>query len=208
MQPRKEQLDVMLDIDGVIANFEGYFCRQFGSNNRHLVSLYERYPGKETEIDNFVNNKATYYMLTPEFVGMDIAKWLMQRVTAYGVRRNRARVTIVTSRPLRTAEVTKNWLKAEKVPYHKLEFARNKVAWAVEHKPDIVVDDIIDVCEGAALKVPGLFPVLVAHPWNETPFIPRIHDLSGFQQVYQQVALEKLLDDYGGTGLAEDISGA
>lgn len=205
MNNRKEQLEIALDIDGVIADFEGYACHTFGNKNRHLSSLYERYPGKETEIDNFLNNRATYYMLTPEPVGIQIAHWLMQRVNAYGHRQNRAQVTLLTSRPFRVYDVTKNWLKAEKVPYHKLEFSRTKVKWLEEHRPDIVVDDIIEVCEGAALKVPGITPVLISHPWNETPFIPRIHSLAAFQSIYQQVALEKLLDDFGGIGMAEDI---
>lgn len=205
MNIRKEQLDVVLDIDGFLADFEGYFCHTFGYKNRHMANLHDRYPDKTTEIENFVNTRSTYYMLAPDLAGVEIAKWLMQRVSAYGRRQNRAKVTILTSRPLRTFDVTKNWLKAEKIPYHKLEFSRTKVKWLEEHKPDIVVDDIIEVCEGAALKVPGITPVLFSHPWNETPFIARIHSLSAFQSIYQQVALEKLLDDFGGIGMAEDI---
>lgn len=207
MNQRKEQLEVVLDIDGVIADFEGLFCHRFGNRNRHLVSLTARYPDREQDIKNFVDDRSTYFTLLPLPIGIEIAKWLVQRVNAYGRRQSRANVTILTSRPFRTYEVTKKWLKQEGVPYHNMEFARNKADWMESRKPDICVDDIIDVCEGAALKVPGITPVLVEHPWNETPFFPRIQNLSQFQRIFQQVALEKLLDDSGGVWLAENLSG-
>lgn len=208
MKPRKEQLDVFLDIDGVLADFEVYFCHRFGSERRWVVRLQDRYPERAKEITNFIQDKATYYMLEPLEVGVNIAKWLTKRVNAYGVRRSRANVTILTSRPLRTFDVTKNWLKQEQIPYHAIEFAHDKVAFIKARQPDIIVDDIIDVCAGAKIELPDVTPVLVKHPYNDTPFFPRITLLSQFQHIYQQVAYEKLLDDIGGVGVAEDISGS
>ncbi len=206
MNKRKEQLDVVLDIDGVIADFEGFFCHRFGWDNRHMVNLQERYPERAGEIMGFIEDRATYHMLMPEKTGIQIAKWLMQRVNVYGRRSNRAKVTLLTSRPFRTYEITKKWLKSENVPYHQLEFSHNKGAWMQARQPDIIVDDIIDICEGAALTVPGVTPILMAHDWNEdSTFIPRITTLSQFQRIYQKVALEKLLDDIDGVGVAEDI---
>ncbi len=204
MNKRKEKLDVVLDIDGVIADFEDFYCHRFGYENRHLVNLEERHPKKAKEIAAFTNDKATYYMLLPEPVGIEIARWLMERVTAYGYRSNRANVTVLTSRPFRTYEVTKGWLKRENVPYHQLEFSHDKVAWMKEHKPDIIVDDLAEICESALRSVPDLTAVLVAHKWNEqgSTFIPRITTLKQFQRIYEEVALEKLLEDSGGIGVA------
>ena len=113
MNRRKSQLDVVLDIDGFLADFDGYFCHSFGTANRHMERLQDRYPEREQEITDFIADRSTYFMLEAIPVGVSIAKWLMQRVIVYGERRNRANVTVLTSRSLRTYEVTRKWLKDE-----------------------------------------------------------------------------------------------
>ncbi len=203
MNKRKMKLDVTMDIDGVIADFEDFYCHRFGEENRHLVNLVKRHPHKAKEIEAFIDDRSTYMMLLPEAVGIDICRWLMERVTAYGEHTNRANVTLLTSRPNKTYDVTKKWLKMENVPYHQLEFTDNKVMWMKEHQPDIIVDDLIEICQGALWTVPDLTAVLVAHKWNEdTPFIPRIRTLKEFQRIYKEVALAKLFEDSGGIGVA------
>lgn len=203
MKHRKERLDVVLDIDGVIADFEGGFCDVFGYDRRHLVRLQDRYPEHRGSIDNYIHDRSSYRHLTIEPVGVEIAKWLMTRVYRFDVRQTRAYVHIVSARPLNFDVLTREWLAYNHVPHHDLTITPNKESYIAHLKPDIMVDDIIGVCETVQKAVPDVQPVLVAHPWNEdTAFIPRITTLNQFQEIYQKVAGEKLLTDTGGTGLA------
>lgn len=190
---RKEKLTVVLDIDGVMADFELEFCLHFGSRRRHLVELEHRYPERKAEIENFVADRMTYKDLLPIPVGIEIAQWLPTQ---------RAIVHVVSSRPPNSVEITRKWLAQHKVSYESLKIDRNKGAVIKGLSPDIIVDDIIGVCTYAHLNIPGVTPVLVRQPWNEIVFFPRITTLAQFQRIFFKVSDEKLLTDFGGTELA------
>lgn len=190
---RKEKLTVVLDIDGVMADFELEFCLQFGNKNRHYSDLEKRYPEKRAEIQNFVADRRIYRDLLTIPVGIEIAKWLATQ---------RAVVHIVSARPPNSKEVTRKWLAQYEVPYETLTISRDKGKIIKDLSPDIVVDDIIGVCTFAHLNIPGVTPVLVRQPWNEIIFFPRIARLEQFQRIFNKVADEKLSTDYEGVELA------
>lgn len=190
----KHKLTVVLDIDGVIADFETEFCMQFGDKSRHLVNLEHRYPEQKDSIQNFVGDRNTYRYLLPIPVGCLIADWLTTQ---------RAIVHVVSSRPVNSYEITKKWLSDKGVVYNgELIISRNKSKQIEQLKPDIIVDDIIKVCTQAYFDIPDVHPILIAHPWNDTVFFPRITRLEQFQRLFKRVADEKLLTDSDGVELA------
>lgn len=169
--------EVVVDIDGVLADFEGAFCEKFGTASRHLVGLEKRYPDQKDKITKFVRSPDTYKYLGTLQVGLDIVKWLNQ---------HGAIVHIVSSRPTGTYDLTKNWLLHNHVLYTSLTVKSDKIAKIKALQPALVVDDIISVVEECYQKasIPG---ILVAHPWNETPFFPRVDNIHEFEVVYTRL---------------------
>lgn len=190
----KHRLTVVLDIDGVMADVETEFCMMFGDKNRHIVRFEHRYPEQRGHIENWMADRTTYRGLLPIPVGIEIAKWL---ATTSSV------VHVVTARPLNSKKITEEWLAKQEVPYHDLAVVSHNKSEVIKLlMPDIIVDDIIGVCTQAYNDVPEVHPILVAHPWNDTVFFPRITKLSQFQRIFQRVANEKLLTDIEGVELA------
>lgn len=168
--------EVVLDIDGVLADFEGYFCETFGDAHRNLVGLQQRYPDQKDKIVRFVNCPDTYRYLDALEVGLDIAQWL----SFEGVS-----IHIVTSRPVGTHLVTQEWLHRFHVPYVSLSTKKDKTVFIRTLKPVLAVDDIISVAQD--LYQSDIQTILVRHPWNETPFFPRIRTLEEFKYEYERV---------------------
>lgn len=168
-------IEAVIDVDGVLADFEGYFCETFGDKNRNIVDLSKRYPKMKPKIVNFVRDKETYRYLDAIQLGLDIINWLH----AQGVT-----IHIVSSRPLGTFTVTQNWLKSYHIPYSSLTVKADKVATIRSLQPSFIVDDIISVAEDVYqhLSIPA---ILVKHPWNETPFFPRVDSIDMFIFAYQ-----------------------
>ena len=103
---------IAIDVDGVLADFEGEFCDRFGAENRHNSNLHARYPDIDPDIINeFVASPDTYANSYPIFGGIHLC--------------NKARelgfyILLITSRPKTTAEVTRRWLEGYEVPYNDL----------------------------------------------------------------------------------------
>lgn len=170
------KVEVVLDVDGVLADFEGFFCEMFGSNHRELVGLEKRYPEKKDAILKFVRNPNAYKMLDVLPLGKEIADWLVKQ----GIT-----VHIVSSRPLGTFSVTQKWLKEKGIAYSSLTVKSDKVATIRSLQPALIVDDIISVVEECyRLSIPG---ILVKHPWNETPFFPRVENIQQFAVAFERV---------------------
>ena len=76
MQPKRyrkmvqNNKTIVFDIDGVLADFEGAFCKKFGYSNRNFADLVARYPEKEQEILKFISDVSSYEDLEPIFGGM------------------------------------------------------------------------------------------------------------------------------------------
>lgn len=171
-----QRLEVVLDIDGVLADFEGYFCETFGEAHRDRVGLQARYPEQKEKIIRFVNSPETYRYLDALQVGLDIAQWL----SFEGIS-----VHIVTSRPVGSHLVTQEWLHKFHVPFTSITTKKDKVAFIRSLKPALAVDDIISVAN--ELYQSDIPTILVRHPWNDTPFHPRIRTLEEFKYEYERI---------------------
>jgi uncharacterized HAD superfamily protein len=202
---RKDILTVVMDIDGVMADYEHEFCQAFGYDHRNLVDLAARYVSRYAEAKEWLDDRNVYKNLLPIFPGLDINHWLTDRMSD---RRPRAIVKVVTGRPLNTKRITEAWLHNNEVRFDELIVASAMKQNIIKDlKPDIIIDDIIGVCQQAYNDIPNVQCVLMAQPWNERDiFFPHITTLTKFQTIYEDVAREKLLSDSVGVRMAPYLS--
>lgn len=146
---------VVVDIDGVLADFEGAFCEEFGYDRRELVSLESRYPAQARKINKFINNGFVYKNLKPLELGLEIVRYLNE---------NDFEVSIVTARPFGLESVTRDWLYRYEVEYSSFISERAKTGQIAIMKPLCAVDDLFSV--HTALLGHNIPTVVVAHPWN------------------------------------------
>ena len=147
--------NVVMDIDGVLADFNGAFVKKFGTDRQELENLESRYPNRATEIYKFVSNPATYKDLEPIPLGLSIVDFLVD---------NGFDVDVVTSRPLSSEWVTRRWLKKTGIRYLSFGVFPNKASQIHYLHPICAVDDLISV---SRLLTRYLVPVLVfQQPWN------------------------------------------
>ena len=146
---------VVVDIDGVLADFEGEFVRTFGDDRRELESLESRYPNSGNRISQFVNDPRTYQKLEPISLGIAIVDYLND---------NGYDVNIITSRPPIAEWVTRKWLKRQGIKYLSFGIYPNKTTRIAEINPICAIDDLISVSRHLEpYNVPVL---LMQHPWN------------------------------------------
>lgn len=152
---------IAVDIDGVLANFEGAFCEAFGYDNRELYSLEARYPNVDPElIKEFVSNPETYKDLEPIFGGLLFTRQAHSRGWY---------ILLITSRDHSLHDVTLQWLERYGVVYDEIIFADDKKEavesfdWFNPKIPvSIVVDDNIDVLN----SMPDKYCVAYDNPWT------------------------------------------
>ena len=167
---------IVLDCDGVLADFEGAFCEEFGYNSRHLTPLEERYPEYKDDIELFVMSSATYENLDVLPTGVKIARW----AESEGFD-----IYVVSSRPSYTAQVTGLWLKRNRIPFHFLEVGiYSKISEIIRIDPVLAVDDMLEVCWNCYRF--QVYSMLMDSPWNQDK-IPavlskRIRKFEDFEQ--------------------------
>jgi len=169
---------VVVDVDGVLADFEGAFCEQFGSERRELVSLQSRYPSKARRITEFLNDGFVYQNLKPLELGLEIVRYLNDGGWD---------VNIVTARPFGFESVTRDWLKRNGVEYTSFISTRPKEGQIALMKPLCAVDDLFSVYK--ALLGHNIPTIVVAHPWNNyiQEDMVRISDISEFICAFDEV---------------------
>ncbi len=146
---------IILDIDGVLADFEGAFCEEFGYDRRELVSLESRYPNQARRINKFINDGFVYKNLKPIQLGLDIADFLNE---------NGFDIHIVTSRPFGLDSVTRGWLKRHGVNFSTYTSDRSKTGTIALAKPLCAVDDLFSVHQ--TLLKHNIPTIIVSQPWN------------------------------------------
>lgn len=169
---------VVVDIDGVLADFEWAFCQQFGNERRELVSLQSRYPAKARRITEFINDGFVYKDLEPIQLGLDICEWLNE---------SGFEVSIVTARPFGFESLTTDWLKRYNVRYSSFVSDTSKTGRIALMKPLCAVDDLFSVHK--ALLLHNIATIVVAQPWNNYigENMQRIHDLPEFVAAFDGV---------------------
>lgn len=169
---------VVVDIDGVLADFEGAFCDEFGDERRELVSLESRYPMQARKINVFINNGFVYKNLKPLELGLEIVRYLNE---------NDFEVSIVTARPFGLESVTRDWLSRYGVEYASFISDRSKTGQIALMKPLCAVDDLFSV--HTALLGHNIPTILVAHPWNaySGENLRRVSDISEFIASFEDV---------------------
>lgn len=157
----------ILDIDGVLCDFESKFCEDFGSKNRHLYSLEARYPEVHSEkIREWVKDPENYADLSPIFGGI----LLLNEIKKYNVD-----VMLLTSRPRTTKKVTEVWLERYSVNYDWLHFSSDKVDTVsrLGRDVDILVEDSTKTLDSMKENNLVRFPIAWGQPWNEG-YYPRL----------------------------------
>lgn len=170
---------VVLDMDGVLADFEGRFCKRFGYNDRHILSLEKRYPDEADEIKKFVNDPAVYMSLDPIPLGLEIVNYL---------HKNKYDISIVSSRPSSVFQTTFRWLLFYDVPFLSLSVDKSsKVDRIARLDPICCVDDMAEVARD--VQVVGINCVLFDWPWNTyyDVICPRVDSLPEFVLVFEDI---------------------
>lgn len=169
---------VVVDVDGVLADFERYFCKTFGWERRELAHLESRYPKQAREIVEFLNDPMTYKDLEPIQFGLSIVDYL-----------NRAgfEVHIVTGRPFGMEQLTKLWLGRHGVKYVGFKSNVRKVGEIVSVRPLCAIDDLFTIHQ--ALLFHNIKTLLVASPWNKYigEDIHRVAYISQVQQYFDEL---------------------
>ena len=153
---------IMVDIDGVLADWETPMCDAFGYINRHMYSPYDRYPDVDRGlIEEFIANPANYEDLVPIFGGLLFCRQAARRGWY---------ILLCTSRPKQTELVTNEWLQRYGVVHDELIFAQKKADAILdfnERNPDkevrIAVDDSVSVLRSLPTRV---YPVAWKQEWN------------------------------------------
>ena len=169
---------VVVDIDGVLADFEWAFCQMFGDERRELVSLQSRYPAQARKITEFINDGHVYRDLEPIRFGLEICEWL----NAGGFE-----VAIVTARPFGFESITRDWLKRYSVNFTSFISDRHKTGRIALMRPLCAVDDLFSVHK--ALLWHNIPTIVVAQPWNNYigEDMLRVRDLPEFIQTFEGV---------------------
>lgn len=186
---------ICCDIDGVISDFEGKFCEDFGNNNRHLYSLEGRYPEIDPElIREYVGNPENYVDLAPIFGGLLFCRQAHLRGWY---------VLLMTSRDKKLREVTKSWLSKYSVVYHELMFSRNKReavadfdALHPEYPVSIVVDDSVSVLN----SMPKKYCVAWQQEWN-LDYYPAMK----YNSTEMKIVLHQSKDDFYPVGVWDKV---
>lgn len=175
MPPKnKYTASAVLDVDGVLCNFEALACEAFGHKNRHLYSLEERYPQYDPGIiQEFVNNEDNYINLSPIFGGILLLQQLKER-GFYTI--------LMTSRGEHLRAVTEAWLTVYHLEPDGLIFEKNKADRIYDWNFGVIgelqpitlfVDDSVSHLQQVKKLNPEVTCLSYSQPWN-TEWFPRI----------------------------------
>jgi phosphoglycolate phosphatase-like HAD superfamily hydrolase len=174
---------IVIDCDGVLADFESYFCWKFGWEKRDRVQLDKRYPKERKNIEKFIKSKYTYKSLAPIQLGLDVVRFLHDKGHD---------IDIITSRPHGTFDVTYDWIKRYNIPFTNIHIASsNKEDKIKAVQPIFAIDDVPSIAEACrTFNVPC---ILMAHPWNiDDTASPRFETLQEFEFIYNRLTNPKL----------------
>lgn len=169
---------VVVDIDGVLADFERDFCQAFGWEHREYANLQLRYPNKSRHILEYINDPTSYKDLEPIQFGLSIVDWL---------NRSGFEVHIVTGRPFGLESITKRWLDRHGVIYSGFRYNVRKVGEIVSVRPLCAIDDLFAIQQ--SLMFHNIKTLLVSQPWNAfiEENIQRVSYISQVQKYFNEL---------------------
>ena len=168
---------VVMDIDGVVADYERAFCLTFGFDKREFFSLEKRYPNKLIEIRQFGNSPSTYRNLEVLQLGKQVYNSLIDKGFS---------VWFVTSRPFALVDVTKIWLGQNGFDRGALVIAEMyKINVILELRPILIVDD--DSLLALRVILGDIPALLVDQPWNRKSSVPRFSNLDKFDRELEAI---------------------
>ena len=169
---------IVVDVDGVVADFEGAFCEEFGYERRELVSLESRYPNQARRIYKFLNDGFVYKNLKPLELGLEIVQYLNE---------NDFDVSLVTARPFGMERVTRDWLRRYEVEFTTFTLDQAKTGAIALMRPLCAVDDLFSV--HTALLKHNIPTIVVAHPWNaySGEDLRRVSNISEFIYDFEEI---------------------
>jgi len=170
----------VIDMDGVLADFEGSFCKRFGNEYRNEVKLERRYPQERDAIKMFVRSPITYANLDVIPLGRQIVDWL---------KKGGYEIHIVSSRPWLCYQVTRTWLLTHKIPFDYLwvDNSHEKADEIARRGPVFAVDDLGSVAQN--LQILGIPTILFSWPWNYdfSGIFPRISKFEQFSYQFERI---------------------
>lgn len=171
--------NICVDIDGCLADFEGYFCKQFGFDNRELLKLENRYPDMAEGISLFISSSQTYTNLNVVPLGLQIIRYI-DSLKSYDI-------CLVSSRPEYCLTITNTWLKKNQIPYMTLSVGHDKVKRIMKLNPVFAIDDMGEIAQD--LKKVGINTILISQPWNRKfeGLFPRISDFQMFLWQFDRI---------------------
>jgi uncharacterized HAD superfamily protein len=178
----KNRATAVLDVDGVICDFESAFCDAFGSDNRHLYKLEDRYPHLHPDlIAEWVNSEDNYLNLKPIFGGLLLIQQLKQREFD---------VVLMTARGKHLEAVTKSWLALYHIEPQRVIFETDKAGrinsfnqQMKTNQVTLFVDDSVSQLQQVKKLNPSITCLAWAQPWNYGYF-PRLR-YNDKDQVYR-----------------------
>jgi len=181
--------DVLLDIDGVIANFYCGFAKFLNENYGCCLDIYSEpdcysmskwYHGvenvdiKEASKEWVLNNgfgKLPQFSMAKEFV-----KELMEKYDVFVVTARVGDWEVMFSDQVKNIIVsdTKKWLEIFGVPSDRLFFIRNKAQFCKEHGIKLMIEDKLSTAVSASEH--GISTILVNRNYNQdSADVPRVH---------------------------------
>jgi len=157
------KIRIAIDIDNVIADFEGAFRREI--NKKYNYEL------KRKDIKEFDFHKCTNLTEKQEqmlfndfinndgFVNLKLIRGSRENITK--IKENNF-IILITSRPKALRNITLEWFRRKRVPYDKIIWSKNKHLQKTKY--DILIEDKFEYALDVAKKDRKV--ILIDYPWN------------------------------------------
>lgn len=173
-------MKIVVDLDGVVCDFNAAAIAEFGPCNEALFSLEERWPGKGKRLKEFVDNPSVYANLRP-IPGAQEALVSLRMKGHY--------IIACTSRPPQTKYATEFWLATRWMQVDDLYVVgwKEKASFVMSLDPGVVIDDA--PAHILPMQELGLLTIAYDQPWNRELTGYRVTNWKAFECVVDGLAM-------------------
>lgn len=157
-------LIIMVDIDGVIADFVGAFRKVV--KKRYGVSLKEREIRVHDLFQVLGVPEEEAYELILTTLRQDLGLIPGARMALNKLKTAGHTIVIVTSRPVKLAAATRRWLRVHRIPHDRLVFQSEGQKHNSKQVVDVVVEDHLREAIRWMAKADRV--LIFDHPWNHS----------------------------------------